>query len=100
MYKPLVIGEYKALCDVCGMIYHNVDLQLRWDGRYVCKDDFETQQPLDFQKIPRTEKSVPWSRPVPPNEFDVVTYSDQNQAAIPAGTFNVADPIGSAHGVR
>ena len=99
MYKPLIVGEYKAVCDVCGRIYHNIDLKLRWDGRMVCPDDFETQQPLDFQKIPRTEKSVPWSRPVPANEFDVVTYGNTIES-VPTGTFNVADPIGSAHGVR
>ena len=100
MYKPLIVGEYKAVCDVCGRIYHNVDLKLRWDGYMVCPDDFETQHPMDFQKIPRTEKPVPWSRPQQADAFDSVTYSDQNQDDIPTGTFNVADPIGSAHGVR
>lgn len=50
---------------------------------------------MDFQKVPNTEKSVPWSRPAPVEVFTDVTYVDTGNNDIPDGTFNTSNPIGS-----
>ena len=92
-------GGYNVICDTCGLRYKNDELKQRWDGRMVCEKDWEPQQPMDFQRIPRTEKSIPWSRPEPAVSYDSVTFTDTVED-VPTGTFNVNDPIGSSHGVR
>ena len=56
-------GSYNALCDVCQFKYKASDLKKRWDGLYVCRDDYETRHPSDFQKGVKDDQAIPWSRP-------------------------------------
>src|SRR5690606_1752218 len=44
-YKP---GEHWIECVVCGFDYYASDMKLRWDGVWVCKDDWEPRHPQDF----------------------------------------------------
>jgi len=87
-------GTWNAVCDVCGIRYKSDELQDRWDGAKVCSWDWEPQHPMDFQKIPRTEKPIPWARPVNETFDESIVYADTNED-IPAGTFNISDPLGS-----
>jgi len=87
-------GTWAAICDVCGIRYKSDELAKRWDGAMVCSYDMEPQHPMDFQKIPRTEKPIPWSRPEPAPVFTEVTFEDTVED-IPESTFNISDPIGS-----
>lgn len=56
-------GNYNALCDVCSFKFKATDLRKRWDGLYVCKDDYEPRHVGDFFESPVEDTSVPWSRP-------------------------------------
>jgi hypothetical protein len=71
-YKP---GTWNALCDVCGFKFKADQLQKRWDGRMVCKEDFETRHPSDLFNPPKESgDSVPWARPEPDGTFITVDY--------------------------
>lgn len=58
-----VRGQWKAVCDVCGQRFDNVDMQKRWDGLMVCKKDWEPRQPQDFTRAKVDIQSLPWTRP-------------------------------------
>jgi hypothetical protein len=61
----LVIGDWLAICDVCGFRFHASQLQKRWDGLMVCKEDMESRHPQDLLHVPRPEQAPPWTRPEP-----------------------------------
>ena len=56
-------GQWNADCDVCGFKFKSKDLKKRWDGLYVCSEDWESRHPMDFQKALKEDTSIPWSRP-------------------------------------
>jgi hypothetical protein len=59
-YKP---GAWNALCHVCGFKYKSDELKLRWDGKYVCTQDYEPRHPQDLFRVVPKESSIPWSNP-------------------------------------
>lgn len=63
MKNHLLLGNWNALCDSCGRKFKALDLQKRWDGLMVCREDFEQRHPQDLLKVQREKIAVPWSRP-------------------------------------
>lgn len=61
----LRLGDWNAICDVCGQKYKASQLYKRWDGLMVCKEDWEVRHPQDFIKPIKERNSVPWTRPRP-----------------------------------
>lgn len=83
------IGDYNAICDVCGFEYKASKLRKRWDGLMVCKDDWETRHPQDLYRFPEgTESVVPWTRPEPTDNFVEETFDTSLRTEIPPGTNN------------
>jgi len=81
-------GDWKAICDVCGFLFHASMLKKRWDGLYVCKEDFELRHPSDFQKGIKDDPSVPWTRPEGADtETDDSTWAD-TETDVPTGTMD------------
>ena len=39
-------GDWYAFCQVCGRRFFGSTLHTRWDGLYVCTDDFEPKNPV------------------------------------------------------
>jgi hypothetical protein len=68
-YKP---GVWNAVCDVCGFKHKSDQLTKRWDGKMVCKADFETRHPADLFRAPIESSSIVWSR------REVETYLTSN----------------------
>lgn len=60
--NTLLHGSWNAICDVCGFKYKAVDLKKRWDGLYVCKEDWEPRHPSDFFKGTAEDTGVAWAR--------------------------------------
>ena len=58
----LKLGDWNAICDVCGFEFKASKLRKRWDNLMVCKADFEHRHPMDFFKGHSDKQSVPWSR--------------------------------------
>src|SRR3990167_228690 len=89
-------GYYNVICDVCGRKLKSDEVRKRWDGFYVCPEDFETRHPLDFLKVPSTEKAIPWSRPEPADIFivpDYIATTIGNQdTTVPSGTYTPEEP--------
>lgn len=84
-------NQRNATCDICGFVYKHYELKKRWDGYMVCDKDYETRHPMDFQRVPRTEKAPEWTRPEPADveiEVDYIASSVGTQeTTIPTGTF-------------
>jgi hypothetical protein len=70
------IGDWNAICDVCGFKFKASQLKKRWDGRMVCRDDWETRHPQDLIKIPKDLQNPPWVRPEVADTFITITYAD------------------------
>lgn len=90
--KSLKIGDWNAICDVCGFEYKASQLKKRWDGLMVCEKDFEHRHPSDLYRFTSREKSPPWTRPEPPELDGSPTYADttvgNQETTVPSGTFN------------
>jgi hypothetical protein len=63
------LGDYNAICRVCGFKRKASELRLRWDGVYVCNQDWEIRQPQDFVRGLPEEIAPPWTQPEPPPQF-------------------------------
>jgi hypothetical protein len=57
------LGSWNVICDVCGFQFKADEVLKRWDGLYVCKDDYEPRHPSDFLRVREENTSVPYSRP-------------------------------------
>jgi hypothetical protein len=64
------LGTYNAICYVCGFRRKADEMLLRWDGVYVCKEDWEIRQPQDFVRPANQDpESLPWTQPEVPPTF-------------------------------
>lgn len=68
----LSLGDFNAICEVCGRKYKGSQLKKRWDGLMVCPSDWEVRHPQDFVRGVRDNPSTPFSRPDPPDQFTPV----------------------------
>ena len=59
----LKLGDWNAVCEVCDFEFKASELRKRWDGAYVCKEDYEPRHPSDFYRGRTEDTSVPWTRP-------------------------------------
>ena len=74
-YRPTYDkGNWKAICDICGMEYKANELRLRWDGFMVCHKDFELRQPQDFVRAKIDIQAAPWTRPESSDNFISIPY--------------------------
>ena len=74
----LRVGDYNAICDVCGRKFKFSRLRQKWDNTWACEQDWEPRQPQDYLKGIMDNMSVTLSRPDPPNLFiqdEIVTES-------------------------
>ena len=86
-YKPsYVIGDFKAICDVCGRLFKGSQLKQRWDGVRVCEGDFEIRHPQDFVRGVPDFQVPPFTRPENQNGFILpngfVCYSLSSMAGL------------------
>lgn len=70
------LGDWNAICDVCGFKMKASELKDRWDGLKVCEEDWEPRHPSDLYRAPTTPESiVPWTRPEQADINVDVTFS-------------------------
>ena len=65
----LRVGDYNAICDVCGRKFKFSRLRQKWDNTWACEQDWEPRQPQDYLRGIPDNMSVPLSRPDPPSLF-------------------------------
>lgn len=73
-------GTWNCFCQVCGKQIKSDEILRRWDGVYVCKEDYETRHILDFLRPVTEQGSVPFIVPEPADLFIVVPYLQGAQA--------------------
>jgi hypothetical protein len=56
-------GDWNTICYVCGFKRKASEMKLRWDGVYVCVQDWEIRQPQDFVRGVPDEQPLPWTQP-------------------------------------
>lgn len=59
----LDLGNWNAICDICGLKFKASELQKDWRGLMVDKGCFEQRHPQDFLRVRSDDPSVPWTRP-------------------------------------
>lgn len=69
----LILGQWNALCDRCGVEYKARDLKDEWTGLKVCCHCWESRHPQTLLRVPHDEGSIPWSRPEPDDIFTSVS---------------------------
>lgn len=77
----LKMGEWNAVCDLCGFKFKSSELRKRWDGLMADKLCYELRHPQDFLRVPKETISVPWARPQGENSFvsfNIVTQQGEN----------------------
>lgn len=60
--NTLSLGDWNALCDICGFKFKSCDLRKNSDGYMVCQDDWEPEHPADRYRAPIETTSIPWAR--------------------------------------
>lgn len=63
MKNWLKLGDYNAVCDSCGRKFKASSLLKRWDGLFVCKDDYEIRHPQLSLRVHGDKQTVPIPRP-------------------------------------
>lgn len=70
----LVLGDWNAICDICGLKFKASELQKDWRGLMVDKACFEQRHPQDFLRVRADDPSIPWARPDPEDTFKYICY--------------------------
>ena len=52
-------GDWLSVCDCCGQTFYASEMKMRWDERFVCKEDWEPRHPLDYVRAKPDDMSVP-----------------------------------------
>lgn len=75
MKNWLKLGDYNCICDSCGRKFKASTMRKRWDGLFVCEEDFEIKHPQLSLKVHADKQMVPIPRPDPVEDtFIPVTY--------------------------
>lgn len=124
-YKVGGSYSYNAVCESCGFYYKASELQHRWDGLWVCPEDWEVRHPSDFYRNRSDVHVLPFVRSDKgdvPNPWlptytnltvvlasgdtqdtaanDVGSYSLDNVSAVPKTTARVGITFLDEYGVR
>lgn len=59
----LKLGDYNAVCSMCGFKFKASSLQLNWQGMYRCARCNEPRQPQDFVRAVPDIQTPPWVQP-------------------------------------
>jgi len=88
MRNWLKLGDYNAICDSCGRKFKASTMSKRWDGLFVCEEDFEIKHPQLTLKVHADKQVVPIPRPDPPDQF--IEFCDIWKSS-PMADFGTAD---------
>lgn len=63
MRNYLKVGDWNAICDSCGRKFKASTMMKRWDGVFVCKEDWEIKHPQLSLRVQGDKQWVPIPRP-------------------------------------
>jgi hypothetical protein len=85
MRNWLKLGDYNAICDSCGRKFKASTMKKRWDGLFVCEQDYEVKHPQLSLRVRGDKQSVPVPRPEVINDVFINNCNLVNSQGI-AGT--------------
>ncbi len=78
--------EYNGICDICGFKKKSYELRRRWDGFWVCKEDWEQRHILDFYRTKNDVHKLPFTRPDKQDELSWTPVFDNLVETLGTGT--------------
>jgi hypothetical protein len=75
----LDLGNWNAICDVCGFKYKDTELRKRWDGLMVCPSDYEQRHPQDLIRSKPDKQAPLWARPEADDVFVTPAPADPSK---------------------
>lgn len=91
MQNWLKLGDYNAICDSCGRKFKASTMRQRWDGLFVCKEDYEIKHPQLSLRVHGDKQTVPIPRPDPvEDEYLLVCYIWERSAYADMATADCA----------
>jgi hypothetical protein len=78
-------GTYNAICDTCGFKFKADQLQMTWDGFFVCDKCYEPRHPQDFVRAKLDRQRVPIARPdadIKYNQSSIGTSASRGDSSI------------------
>jgi hypothetical protein len=80
----LELGDYNAVCSMCGRKRKASTLEKNWRGLYRCPEHNEIRQPQDFVRNVPDIMTVPWGQPQEVTLVGAAGYCDINgSSAVP-----------------
>jgi hypothetical protein len=99
----LELGDWNAVCSMCGFKRKASSMVKNWQGFYRCPEHNEPRQPQDFVRGEQDIQTVPWSQP--PTHLYVEVCTFDGISAVPGaslpGCMIPGRPVwsgGTAHG--
>lgn len=90
----LVLGDWNAICAICGFKFKGSELRKNWKEQMVCEKDWEPRNEQDFIRGVPDQQALPFTRPEPTDTFISVTYdygSGVNENTVPTPTHKITD---------
>lgn len=82
MSNYLILGQWNAICDICGQKKKSSELRKNWEGLMVCESDWEVRHPQELIRVRGERVATPWSRSEPTDVFI------ENASAFGSSTIN------------
>lgn len=90
MSTYLKLGQWNAICDLCGLEFKSAKLRKNWRGTMVCSRCYETRNPQDFIRVRGERPAPPWTRPEAPPIYTNVCYLWERSAYADLATADCA----------
>ena len=71
----LELGDYNAVCSMCGRKRKASTLEKNWMGLYRCPEHNEPRQPQDFVRNVPDIMTVPWGQPQEVQYIAICTFN-------------------------
>lgn len=55
---PYYPGQWKVICDICGLEYYNTETKKMWNNLFACPDCWNERNPQDFRIRAKNERQV------------------------------------------
>lgn len=77
----LELGDYNAVCSMCGRKRKASTMVRNWQGLYRCPEHNEARHPQDFVRAVKDVQTVPWSQP--PADITIYVCDFNGLSAVP-----------------
>lgn len=70
----LDLGDWNAVCSMCGRKRKSSELVKNWQGMMRCPEHNEPRHPQEYVRAVPDIQTPPWTQPMPAPEFIAVCY--------------------------